>query len=261
MATTPSSTQRLAGDQVFQFADSDRDLRFRPAESTGTRRLTADEVASFNADGFLSPLPCLTIAQADDLRGYVDWLVEQVVSADDRRNSYSINQYHRVCATLHDLLGHEALVDYATDILGPRTVTWGAHVFCKLPGDGMEVPPHQDADYWPFTPTHSVTLWLAVDDVDADPFTNTLAAGQVSMHTDLLVHRSGVNSSGRRRCGIAIKYIGADVRAVAGGEDWIKSAVHVAEGDPSGYWPNLPRPAGEEPGRMARFVGGFDGNR
>ena len=60
---------------------------------------------------------------------------------------------------------------------------------------------------------------------------------------------------------IALRYIGSDVRAVAGGDNWIFSAVHVADGDPSGYWPHTERPDGENPHRLARFVGGFDGNR
>lgn len=174
-------------------------------------------------------------------------------------------------------------------------------MFCKLPFDGMEIPLHQDANYWPFTPTKSVTVWLAIDDVDdensairfvsgshlegdlthdevpldgsvvlnrrvagheqfTDTFVNELVAGQVSLHTDLLLHGSRANTSKRRRCGIALRYMAADVRAIAGGENWITGAVHVGDGDPSGYWPNRPRPAGEEPHRMARFLGGFDGN-
>ena len=47
---------------------------------------------------------------------------------------------------------------------------------------------------------------------------------------------------------------------VEGGEDWITNAVHVGDGDPSCYWPDIPRPEGEQPERMKRFVGGFDGN-
>ena len=174
-------------------------------------------------------------------------------------------------------------------------------MFCKLPGDNMEVPLHQDANYWPFTPTKSVTIWLAIDDVNEENAAmqfvpgshligdlehvelpldgsvvlnrrvvahetydnlvlNELRAGDVSLHSDLLLHGSPVNSSDRRRCGIALRYLAASVRTVRGGESWTHSAVHVENGDPSGYWPNRPRPAVDEPHKMARFSGGFDGN-
>jgi len=292
----------MTGEDVFRFEDSDRDLRFRPVVNGASSRLTTDQVAAFNRDGFVSPLPCLDRQEARDLRVYMDQLVEQVVSADDRRNSYSINNYHVACRGLWDLIGHPVIVGYVTDLLGPEAVCWSTHAFCKLPGDGMEVPLHQDANYWPFTPTRSVTVWLAVDDVDADNaamrfvpgshlsgdlphaeleldgsvvlnrrvvdheryrdvFTNELLAGQVSLHTDLLLHGSEVNVSDRRRCGITLRYVAAEVRAVATGESWIRGAVHVGAGDPSGYWPNRSRPEGEDPDRMARFIGGFDGNR
>ena len=292
----------MDGSDVFRFDDTERQLLFHPVANDTPATLTTEQISAFNRDGFVSPLPCLTPEATTALRAYMDGLIEQVVSADDRRNAYSINNYHTVCQGLWDLVVHPVIVSYVTDILGPKAVCWSTHAFCKLPGDGMEVPLHQDANYWPFTPTKSVTVWLAVDDVDEgnaamrfvrgshlsggmphdelnldgrvvlnrrvaghedfdDTFTNELVAGEVSLHTDLLLHGSGLNVSDRRRCGITLRYVAAEVRAVTAGESWIRGAVQVADGDPSGYWPNRPRPDGEDPDRMSRFSGGFDGNR
>lgn len=292
----------MAAEDVFRFDDAERDLRFRPVQNDRPTRLSPDQIETFNHQGFLSPVPVLSRREADELRKYMDWLVDEVVSADDRRNSYSINNYHTVCQGLHDLVVNPTVVDYATDILGQNAVCWSTHAFCKLPGDGMEVPLHQDANYWPFTPTDSVTVWLAIDDVDdenaamhfvpgshregamdhdelpldgsvvlnrrvaghdgyRDHCVNELQAGWASLHTDLLLHGSKANTSQRRRCAIAIRFVASEVRAVAGGEGWIRGAVHVGDGDPSGYWPNVERPSGEDPAKLSRFVGGFDGNR
>jgi len=38
-------------------------------------------------------------------------------------------------------------------------------VFCKPGGDGMEVPWHQDGQYWPIRPLATCTVWVAIDDV------------------------------------------------------------------------------------------------
>ena len=38
--------------------------------------------------------------------------------------------------------------------------------FVKYPGDGSEVPWHQDAQYWPLKPNRTVTVWLVVYDAD-----------------------------------------------------------------------------------------------
>ncbi|MGI9598753.1 MAG: phytanoyl-CoA dioxygenase family protein [Acidimicrobiales bacterium] len=291
----------MVAEDIFRFDHLDRDLRFTPVENDSPTLLSTAQIEAFNRDGFISPVPCLSAGEAGELRSYMDWLIDEVVSADDRRNSYSINNYHAVCRTLYDLVVNPTVVGYATDILGRNAVLWSSHAFCKLPNDGMEVPLHQDANYWPFTPTKSVTIWLAIDDVDdenaamhfvagshregpmnhdelpldgsvvlnrrvadhdrfTDRYVNELTAGEASLHTDLLLHGSRANTSDRRRCGITLRFVAADVRTVAGAEAWNRGAVHVGDGDPSGYWPNTPRPVGEEPSRMARFVGGFDGN-
>ena len=54
------------------------------------------------------------------------------------------------------------------DLLGPSVVAWGSHFFCKMPRDGKTVSWHQDASYWPLTPSKAVTMWLAVDDADRE---------------------------------------------------------------------------------------------
>jgi ectoine hydroxylase-related dioxygenase (phytanoyl-CoA dioxygenase family) len=35
-----------------------------------------------------------------------------------------------------------------------------------MPRDGKTVSWHQDASYWPLTPSKAVTVWLAIDDAD-----------------------------------------------------------------------------------------------
>ena len=77
------------------FDDSDtedtRDLRFIPASPHSARTLSAAQVEQFNRDGFLSGLSAFDAGEIPRLRDYFDHLIENVLSADDRRNSYSIN--------------------------------------------------------------------------------------------------------------------------------------------------------------------------
>ena len=71
------------------------------------------------------------------------------------------------------------------------------------------------------------------------PIDDQLKAGQISIHSDLLLHGSSANDSNRRRCGLTLRYCSADVRA---GLDWNLKGVVVAGQDPSGHWANPPRP-------------------
>jgi ectoine hydroxylase-related dioxygenase (phytanoyl-CoA dioxygenase family) len=68
-----------------------------------------------------------------------------------------------------------------------------------------------------------------------------LTAGEISLHSDLLLHGSEKNTSQRRRCGLTLRYCSADVRADES-YGWHKEGVLVSGSDPSGHWWNPGRP-------------------
>jgi len=274
-------------------------LSFIPTDPSTPRTLEPSDIEHFNREGFVSPLPAFDRGETARLRSYIDDLVDVVVSAPDRRNSYSISSYHVVCRGLYDLIQAPLVLDYVEDILGPDFVCWGMHLFAKQPGDPKEVALHQDAVYWPLTPAKTVSVWIAIDDVDrgnaamqfvpgshllgplshevmeldgtrvlkrqvsnterhGKRFNNALKAGEISIHSDLLLHGSEANRSTRRRAGLTVRYTSAEVRPVPGWEHWIKVAVHCRGSIPD-YWPNCPRPEGEHPELMSSIWGEFDG--
>ena len=57
------------------------------------------------------------------------------------------------------------------------------------------------------------------------PSDDELKAGEVSLHSDLLLHGSEANHSDRRRCGLTLRYCAADVRAGLG---WNEKGVSSA---------------------------------
>ncbi|MBT0586263.1 phytanoyl-CoA dioxygenase family protein [Alteromonas oceanisediminis] len=289
--------------QHRHFDDPNRKLAFSPVEfdpqAAHQKSLTRAQIHQFNTDGYLSPLSVFETSQADELRRYFDDLIEQVVGANDKRNGYSINGYHLSCQRLYDIIHTPEIVAAVKALLGPDIVCWSTHMFCKLPGDPMEVPLHQDAVYWPFNAAKTLTVWLAIDDADDDngtmhfvpgshllgplpfdeleldgtrvlgrrvanreryndSFVNELKAGQFSVHSDLLLHGSQPNLSTRRRAGLTLRYASADATMAEGWEDWRAGSVHVA-GNVSDYWPNRPRPEGEDPHLMRDKRGTFDG--
>jgi len=72
-----------------------------------------------------------------------------------------------------------------------------------------------------------------------DPVDVELKAGEISLHSDLLLHGSEANRSDRRRCGLTLRYCAADVRAGLG---WNAKGVIVSGEDPARHWMNPPRP-------------------
>lgn len=276
---TKSSFQIIPDAQAV--SELQRDLRFYPLGGGELRTLVPDQVEQFNRLGFLKGLRVFDAQEIADIRGYFDQLLDRVLQAGG--DSYSISTAHLKYGRVYDILTHERLVAVASDLLGPNVVAWGSHFFCKMPRDGKRVAWHQDASYWPLSPSRTVTVWLAIDDADrgngcmrflggshhfghltyrrSDPAEHNvldqtvedaeqygapvdveLAAGEVSIHSDLLLHGSEANVSDRRRCGLTLRYCAADVRAEM---DWNLKGVVVRGSDPSGHWANPPRPNGD----------------
>jgi non-haem Fe2+, alpha-ketoglutarate-dependent halogenase len=68
-----------------------------------------------------------------------------------------------------------------------------------------------------------------------------LKAGEISLHSDLLLHGSEANRSDRRRCGLTLRYCAAEVRSDPS-FGWNREGVVVSGSEPAGHWANPPRP-------------------
>ena len=261
----------------------DRDLRFHPVSNQNPKALLPAQVEHFNRDGYVAPLDVYKTEEIDSIRGYFDDLLARVIASGG--DSYSISSAHLKYGPVYDILTEPRIVDYVADLLGDNVIGWGSHFFCKLPRDGKAVAWHQDASYWPLSPSKAVTVWLAIDDADQEnacmkfvagshhyghltyrPSSpdehnvlnqtienpeqyghvvfDELRAGQVSLHSDLLLHGSEANHSDRRRCGLTLRYASADVKASLG---WHEKGVLV-RGSDAGSWSNNPRPTQETSG-------------
>ncbi len=273
-------TTRIMPDRSM-LDSMDRNLSFVPGNPTTAKNLTPDQIDQFNRDGFLMPLTCSELNETKDLSKYFDQLLAQVQSVG--ADSYSIISGHVKHARIYDIACDERILQYVRDLIGDNIVCWGAHFFCKMPGDGKAVSWHQDASYWPLTPSKTVTCWLAIDRADSEnacmrfipgshlegqidyrtsdpsesnvlnqtvdnierfgnPINVILEAGQFSLHSDLLLHGSGKNTSSRRRGGLTLRYAATEVRSLL---NWNSEGVVVSGKDKENHWGNPPRPVNE----------------
>lgn len=77
-----------------------------------------------------------------------------------------------------------SLLDLVEEVVGPDIICWGAHVICKPPGNGLQVPWHQDSGYWPIRPVATSTVWIALDSSTPENGCLRVIPGS---------HKSGVN--------------------------------------------------------------------
>lgn len=159
----------------------ERDLKFHPAATETPAHLTREQIESYNSNGFVRPLEAFDESEIAEIRAYFDRLLEETIAAGG--NSYSISTAHMKHGRVYDILTNSKLTGYVSDLLGENLVAWGSHFFCKMPGDGKEVAWHQDASYWPLSPSKAVTVWLAIDDADLENGCMKFIAGsQTSGH-------------------------------------------------------------------------------
>ena len=267
---------------IDAYPDLQRDLRFYPLGVASPRRLSVDQIAEYNKQGFLAPLDVIGDDEIVTIRHYFDDLLDKAMAAG--WNSYELTNWHKHCRGVWDLVTDSRILDYVQDLVGETVILRHSHFFAKLPGDGKQISWHQDASYWPLSPSKVVSAWLAIDDVDVEnaamqvipgshlkaqlpfhestpeennvlnqtvadperygeaPVALELRAGQMSLHSDWILHGSEVNRSSRRRCGLAMRFLSADVRAFHG---WNENSIVCRGVEPSGHWADHPRPAAE----------------
>lgn len=126
-------------------------------------RLSAAQKAAFDRDGFIKNLPVFApegVAQLQEM--LEEWSGRVPKEIDISR----VNMWHKASYSFSKLCHTPAILDYVEDVIGPNFFQWGGQFFVKYPGDGSEVPFHQDSEYWPLSPKRTVTAWLAIYDTD-----------------------------------------------------------------------------------------------
>ena len=208
--------------------------------------LSAEQVARYHRDGYLTPLPAVSQSEAASLLARLE--------AEEREEggklSASSNQKsHLLFPWLADLVRRPEILDHVEGVIGPDILLWGCGFFTKNPNDGKIVSWHQDSTYWGLSEPDIVTAWVAftpstpqagcmrvipaTHTVDQLPHKDThadnnllsrgqevavkvderqavdivLEPGQMSLHHVRLIHGSGVNAAPHRRIGVALRYI------------------------------------------------------
>ena len=252
-----------------------RDLSFVPVRTAQPRCLTSAQIAQYNRNGFVQPFDVFSAQEISEIRAYIDQLMADM--GDD--GAYGINCYQARLSGLWDIATDPHILDHVQDIIGPDILCWASAILSKAPHDPKAVPWHQDAGFWSLNPARTVTVWLAIDDVDegnsamrfiprthdkgllemqstgaqavfhketagaaamGEPFTNSLKAGQMSLHADMLVHGSAPNRSDRRRCGLTLRYCPPSVQITD--PDWASGVEAILCRGQACKWRIHPRP-------------------
>ncbi|PAX06942.1 phytanoyl-CoA dioxygenase family protein [Sphingomonas lenta] len=229
-------------------------------------RLSADEVARYERDGFLQiHRPILQPGKFEALKSLFEELLERYGSDD-------LDVPHFREPRLLDFLLDDEVLDLIEPLVGPDIGLWSSHFISKPPRTGKATPWHEDSAYWEdrvSTMAGIVTVWLAMDATDPEngsmgviPGSHTahaseyeriepvgkvfdrqiksgtidedkavfftLAPNQCSLHDARIIHGARPTTSSRRRAGYTMRYFPTTSRIVP--ETNAEHAVWLARG-------------------------------
>jgi len=128
--------------------------------------LSEEQKAFYHQNGYLIGLPAIyTPAEMQVINAGLPNLLALLRPDETAKD---IREWHETSTYLYDIGMNPNILDLAESILGPNFYLWASSFFIKEPFSTATVGWHQDAYYWPMKPHHSVTVWLAFDDVDEE---------------------------------------------------------------------------------------------
>ena len=168
------------------------------------KKLSSAQVGQYARDGFLSPNPALTPAEA---AGYRDKLAAFEGAVGGPLTAPGIDEPYRsrthvLLAWVHGLVSHPAILDAVSDLIGPNILVYTCTWFIKEPESAAVAGWHQDATYFGLRPYVHVTAWLALTDATAENGCMEFLPG--SHHRGQLPHQAGVVPASVNRAGQAV---------------------------------------------------------
>lgn len=276
MSTAPTQFKAVLDHE--ELAKLPRDLSFHPVHNPAPKVLTAAQVAQFNQNGYIQGIRVYSDAEITGIRQYFDELLARVVAAGGDSYSISsahlrygkvwdIVTNARIVACVKDLLG-ENVVGWGSHFFckmpkDGKSVAWhqdssywpltpSKAVTVWLAVDDADVENacmrfvsgshhHGAMTFRPSDPSEHNVLNQTIENVEqyGQFVDDCLKAGEISLHSDLLLHGSEANMSDRRRCGLTLRYAPVDVHAYM---DWNQKGVWVSGSDSTGHWANRARP-------------------
>jgi non-haem Fe2+, alpha-ketoglutarate-dependent halogenase len=256
----------------------ERDLRFHPCTTEYPRILAREQISAFNRDGYLAGIRIFDDDEISSIRQYFDELLAKTMAAGGDSYSistahlrygrvYDILTDPRIVGRIKDLLGEDVIawgshffckmpddgkrVSWHQDSsYWPLTPSMAVTAWLAIDDAAVEnacmryIPGSHHLGHLTYTLSEndeSNVLNQTVEGAEnlGDPVNVELRAGEMSIHSDLLLHGSEANQSTKRRCGLTLRYCPAVVRAGLG---WNAKGVVVSGKDNSGHWANPPRP-------------------
>ena len=127
--------------------------------------LSDDQIAQYRSNGYLTAIPILTRAEANDERAKMEASEADIraLNLPKPPSTYLRANCHLILTQVSRLVRHPKILGAVSSLIGPDLLAWSAEFFIKEPNTDKIVSWHQDLTYWGLGPTdEEVTAWLAL---------------------------------------------------------------------------------------------------
>jgi len=152
---------------------------------TGEFVLSREQVEFFHANGYIGPLKLCSPEKMAEYRHIIETEVLPVTGPNPKS---PVQCRHLDKRAVYDMVTDPAVLDPMKSLYGPDLVLWATYFFTKEPG-GVEIPWHQDLNYWPIEPLINISAWIAIDRVTKENSCVQLIAGS---HKSVVPHIKSV---------------------------------------------------------------------
>ena len=205
-------------------------------------RLSEEQLAKYDRDGALFPIPVLSMDEVVMYRNSFQALMNE-------HSLRRVDGLHKFFKWAYRLVTQDSIVDAVESILGSEILLDATVVFCKPAHDNAYVSWHQDSVYSGWHRTPSTSAWIALSashpgngcmrmipeshkeglldhinveddenllrrgenidiDVDESRAANiVLRPGEMSLHQSNIIHGSNPNTSDEARIGFIARYV------------------------------------------------------
>ena len=134
------------------------------ASATMKARLTTDQVAHYQREGYV--IPQETIFPEEKFQKLKLHFDAKLAALPSDQRPEGMDVPHFKDPALFEWLFADEVLDLVEPIIGPDIALFSSHFICKPRGNGKRVPWHEDSAYWSTMLPASmnvVTVWFAID--------------------------------------------------------------------------------------------------
>src|SRR5215470_14005094 len=129
------------------------------------KKLSSEQIAQYERDGYICPVDGFSAEQADAWRGRLEAFEQGEGQKMTRGHNF---KPHLLFPWADEIVRAPEVLDAVEDLIGPDIRLFHLSVWPKDAGSGAYVSWHQDATYFALEPACHVTAWVGLTDASIE---------------------------------------------------------------------------------------------